>query len=205
MKGHSINMISKNSYYISKEILFEEYIKWHKEIKLAEINGDERPQIPNYIIDSLYKICVRLSFRPNFSGYSYREEFVSDALEQCVIKAHKFNPEKSENPFGYFTLVIWRTFLQRIAKEKRQEKIKREILSKIPIEDLISLQESDEEGGFNLEFLSYLRDNDFTPSAEPLIKIRLTNEESYLEEFMVFNPTEKIEDFTRKEESLDDN
>jgi len=64
-------------------------------------------------------ICQRLSFRPNFSGYSYKDEMVSDAIENSILYIRKFKPEKSNNPFSYFTTVAYFSFLRRINKEKK--------------------------------------------------------------------------------------
>jgi DNA-directed RNA polymerase specialized sigma24 family protein len=69
-------------------------------------------------------IAQRLATRPNFSGYMYKEEMVSDGIENCLQYIHNFNPEKSQNPFAYFTQIIWYAFLRRISKEKKQMYIK---------------------------------------------------------------------------------
>ena len=69
-------------------------------------------------------IAQRLATRPNFSGYMYKEEMISDGIENCLQYIHNFNPEKSQNPFAYFTQIIWYAFLRRISKEKKQMYIK---------------------------------------------------------------------------------
>jgi DNA-directed RNA polymerase specialized sigma24 family protein len=69
-------------------------------------------------------IATRLGTKWKFSGYTYREEMVSDALENCVVAVHNFDPEKSKNPFAYFTQIIYYAFLRRIEKEKKQTFVK---------------------------------------------------------------------------------
>jgi DNA-directed RNA polymerase specialized sigma24 family protein len=61
-----------------------------------------------------------LATKPNFSGYTYKEDMISDGIENCLLYIRNFNPEKSQNPFAYFTQIIWYAFLRRIHKEKRQ-------------------------------------------------------------------------------------
>jgi hypothetical protein len=69
-------------------------------------------------------IATHLSYRPNFINYPYREEMISDGIENCVMYASNFNPEKSKNPFSYFTQIIYYAFLRRIQKEKKQSYVK---------------------------------------------------------------------------------
>jgi DNA-directed RNA polymerase specialized sigma24 family protein len=57
-------------------------------------------------------------------GYSYKDEMIADAIENCVSAAHSFDPEKSNNPFAYFTQIAWNAFIRRISKEKKQAYIK---------------------------------------------------------------------------------
>ena len=80
--------------------------------------------LPEYAGECFLKIAERLSHRPNFINYAFREEMVSDGIENCVMYAGNFNPEKSTNPFAYFTQIIYFAFLRRIEKEKKQLYIK---------------------------------------------------------------------------------
>lgn len=77
-------------------------------------------RIPDYIGVCIDKICNKLSLRPNFIGYSFRDEMVGDAIENCITAVNGFNAEKTENPFAYFTQIAWFAMLRRIAKEKKQ-------------------------------------------------------------------------------------
>ena len=91
---------------------------------------DTKPPIPNYIGDCFLKIATHLSFKPNFVNYMFKDDMICDGIENCVQYIHNFNPEKSQNPFAYFTQIIHYAFLRRIQKEKKQIEIKNKILEK---------------------------------------------------------------------------
>ena len=91
---------------------------------------DTKPVIPRYIGDCFLKIANHLSFKPNFVNYMFKEDMISDGIENCVQYIHNFDPEKSKNPFAYFTQIIHYAFLRRIQREKRQLEIKNKILEK---------------------------------------------------------------------------
>jgi hypothetical protein len=80
--------------------------------------------VPNYIGECISEICRRLSSKPNFAGYTYRDEMVGDAIENCIGSVDGFDPLKSKNPFAYFTQIAWNAMLRRIAKEKKQTYLK---------------------------------------------------------------------------------
>ena len=91
---------------------------------------DTKPPIPNYIGDCFLKIATHLSFKPNFVNYMFKDDMICDGIENCVQYIHNFNPEKSQNPFAYFTQIINYAFLRRIQKEKKHIEIKNKILEK---------------------------------------------------------------------------
>ena len=104
--------------------------EYREQYLIAKDNDIEPPPIPDYAGECFLKIAEKLSHRPNFINYAFREEMVSDGIENCVMYANNFNPEKSQNPFAYFTQIIYYAFLRRIQKEKRQLEIKNKILDK---------------------------------------------------------------------------
>jgi DNA-directed RNA polymerase specialized sigma24 family protein len=110
--------------YVNNKTLYEEMIKYKDKLKFAEEMGRTPPSVPNYVGQCFLQICNRLSTKPNFMNYSYRDEMVADAIENCVSAAHSFDPEKSSNPFAYFTQIAWNAFIRRIHKEKKQAYIK---------------------------------------------------------------------------------
>ena len=85
------------------------------------------------------KIATHLSYRPNFINYMYKDDMVCDGIENCIQYIDNFNPEKSKNPFAYFTQIVYYAFLRRIAKEKRQMDIKDKILEKSGYDHVFSI------------------------------------------------------------------
>ena len=108
----------KHNYVDNKKFL-QEMIKYKDSVTLAEEEGKTRPRVPIYIGDFIMKIATHLSYKPNFVNYTFREEMISDGIENCLQYIDNFNPEKSQNPFAYFTQIIYYAFLRRIQKEKR--------------------------------------------------------------------------------------
>ena len=106
--------------YVNNKDLLEALINYQKDCREAEDQGEETPRVPDYIGTCIFQIATRLATKPNFSGYSYKEDMISDGIENCLQYIHNFNPDKSQNPFAYFTQIIWYAFLRRIQKEKKQ-------------------------------------------------------------------------------------
>jgi hypothetical protein len=111
-------------HYVNNKTLYEEMVKYKQKTDECVANGKQLPQIPRYVGECFLLICNKLSTKPNFMGYSYKDEMVADAIENCVAAAHGFDPSKSNNPFAYFTQIAWNAFIRRIAKEKKQAYIK---------------------------------------------------------------------------------
>ena len=118
----------KKPHYVDNKEFLAAMLVWKDEVNEAESEGDVLPPIPEYIGECFYKIATHLSYRPNFINYTYREEMIGDGIENCIQYAKNFNPEKSKNPFAYFTQIIYYAFLRRITKEKKQTAIKQKIL-----------------------------------------------------------------------------
>jgi hypothetical protein len=115
-------------HYIDNSKFNDEMTKWIKKVRTAEKNGKDRPPVTDYIAECFLKIAEHLSYRPNFMNYPYREEMVGDGIENCLMYAHNFNPDKSSNPFSYFTQIIYYAFLRRIEKEKKQSYVKFKVM-----------------------------------------------------------------------------
>lgn len=113
------NKKNQENYYIDNGKFLAVLIDYRNKLKL-----DPLTRIPEYIGKCILLICGRLATRGNFSGYTYRDELVDDAIEDCVMAVKNFDPEKSKNPYGYFTRIAWFAFLQRIYHEKKQNYIK---------------------------------------------------------------------------------
>ena len=125
----------------------------------AEAEGKERPQPNDYICQCFMKIAQKYANRPNFLGYSYRDEMIGDAILTCIMRCHKFDPEKSNNPFAYFTQYCHNAFLQRIKREKNQTAIKGKFITESLSSDFIDTQFNDEDGDFKNNFIEFLKDN----------------------------------------------
>ena len=117
-------MARKKQHYVDNEKFLIVMGDYREKYLQAKDNDEELPIIPDYAGECFLKIAERLSHRPNFINYAFREEMVSDGIENCVMYASNFNPEKSANPFAYFTQIIYYAFLRRIEKEKKQLYIK---------------------------------------------------------------------------------
>ena len=127
----------KNNFIDNKE-LYAAFVEYRGKVDKAKEEGlpkKEWPRIPTYIAKAFLDIAEHLSMRPNFSNYIYRQDMVSDAVENCIIYAYNFDPEKSKNPFSYFTQVCWYAFIRRIGKEKRQIEICDKIIAKSGFEE----------------------------------------------------------------------
>jgi DNA-directed RNA polymerase specialized sigma subunit len=112
--------LAKKRNYVNNKDLLESLIQYKEACKEAEDSGEDTPRVPDYIGECIFMIANRLATKPNFSGYSYKEDMISDGIENCLQYIHNFDPEKSKNPFAYFTQIIWYAFLRRIQKEKKQ-------------------------------------------------------------------------------------
>ena len=104
---------SKKPHYVNNKEFLKAMIDWNNGCKQAKEFGVDPPPITNYIGECFLKIATHLSYRPNFINYTYREEMISDGIENCLQYVHNFNPEKSDNPFAYFTQIIYYAFLRK--------------------------------------------------------------------------------------------
>ncbi len=113
-----------SNHYVDNKKLYGEMIKYTNSYQQAKAEGREPPRASNYIGECIWLIANRLSTNRNFIGYTYREEMIGDAIENCLRYLHNFDPDKSSNPFAYFTQIMYYAFLRRIDKEKKQSYIK---------------------------------------------------------------------------------
>jgi len=139
-----------------------------------ELNPDE--QITDYSAKAIMMIAERLANRPNFSGYSYKQDMVSDAIYICLRYFDRFDPHHpTKNPFGYFSRIAWFAFLQRLAKEKKQVAIKGKILAMVPF-DTFDVQDQDLDEGFKNSFTEFLQEHNHTEiDIKPVKKSKATS------------------------------
>ena len=120
----------RSEHYVNNKEFLAALIAYREDREIAEAKGLPKPIIPRYIGECFLKIATHLSFKPNFVNYMFKDDMVSDGIENCVQYIHNFNPEKSQNPFAYFTQIIHYAFLRRIQREKRQLEIKNKIIER---------------------------------------------------------------------------
>lgn len=116
-------MAKKPNHYVDNEKFLAEIIEYKKQCKTAAEQGLPKPRVSEYIGKCILLIAERLSTKPRFMNYSFRDELVSDALENCFLYFDNFNPEISQNPFAYFTQIIYYAFHRRISKEEKNRYI----------------------------------------------------------------------------------
>ena len=124
----------------------------------AEEEGQKRPQVTNYIGECYLKIANHLSYRPNFINYTYRDDMISDGIENCLQYMDNFDPEKSKNPFAYFTQIIYYAFIRRIQKEKKQQQVKQKMIANFGEENMMDQLEGDDTV-YQSQMLDFLRRN----------------------------------------------
>lgn len=165
-------------HYVSNKDFFAAILERKALLKEAEENGTEPPQITNYLGECVIKIATKLATKGNFSGYPYKSEMIGDAIENCMVYFDKFNPEKSTNPFSYYTQIIYFAFLRRIKKEKDQFYIKHKIIQSVG-ETVLALQQHDSSAE-NIEFVNgfreFLKDFSNVVIPEPEKKVRKVRE-----------------------------
>lgn len=167
----------KPAHYVDNKKFLAALIEYKDTCNQARAESREVPILPTYIGECFIKISSHLSYKANFINYSFKDDMISDGIENCLVAAEKFDPTKSENPFAYFTQIVYFAFLRRIQKEKRQQATKYRMLEEVDIEGIIA-QEHDS-GEFNNQFLDYVRkqldhidpDRRITPTARKSVKL----------------------------------
>ena len=143
---------AKSEHYVNNKELLEAIVVYRASIEKSFMENFGRlpekedrakqwkgkPKISNYLGSCFLKIATHLSYKPNFVNYMFREDMISDGIETCIQYMHNFDPEKSKNPFAYFTQIIHYAFLRRIQREKKQLEIKNKIVEKTGYESLMT-------------------------------------------------------------------
>lgn len=136
-----------STHYVNNADFLAAIVQYKQDIKEAEDSGLPKPKIPEYIGECLLKIATKLATNFRFHQYTYKDEMILDGLENSLMYFDNFDPEKSSNPFAYYTQVIWWAFVRRINKEKKQMLVKGSILQQLPY-DVYDLQTHDEDGSY---------------------------------------------------------
>jgi len=162
-KTQKLKKAKLKPHYVDNKKFLEAMIEYREKCSKAEEKGKRKPDVTNYIGECFLKIANHLSYRPNFINYTYRDDMISDGIENCLQYMSNFNPEKSNNPFAYFTQIIYYAFVRRIQKEKKQTTIKHKLIMDANYDDM-TLQPGDDRD-FKNQFTEFLQKN--LPSQEP--------------------------------------
>jgi hypothetical protein len=116
-------------HYVNNKQFSQSVVDYVTSVNEAREKLEDEPIITEYIGTCFLKIAEGLSHKPNFVGYTYREEMVMDAVENCIKAIMNYDVKKATrtglpNAFAYFTQITYYAFLRRIAKEKKQQEIK---------------------------------------------------------------------------------
>jgi len=143
------------AHYVNNKEFLEALIEYKENVDAAKEKGEEPPVVTRYIGECFIKIATHLSYKSNFINYTFKDDMISDGIENCLTAVQKFDPTKSSNPFAYYTQIIYFAFIRRIQKEKKQQATKYKMIENMDIDSLI-LQDHDS-GEFGSQFLDYLK------------------------------------------------
>ena len=177
--------MKKSNHYIDNKEFFDAMCKWKTQIQEAEDQGEIRPPVSEYIGICFMKIAEHLAQKPNFANYPYKDEMIHDSIENCLMYAHNFDPNKSKNPFSYFTQIIYYAFVRRIDKEKKQTYIKFKMTENVVnTKDFVHINDNDVD--FQYENTDYHKHYDIIASFEKKLKEKRKKNKvvSNLEKFM---------------------
>ena len=152
-------MKAKNKqHYVDNKKFLQAMIEYRDKCKKAEEKNRKKPDVTNYIGECFLKIANHLSYRPNFINYTYRDDMISDGIENCLQYMNNFDPDKSDNPFAYFTQIIYYAFIRRIQKEKKQMQVKAKIIANAGVENMMDQLEGDD-AQYQSQMLDFLQRN----------------------------------------------
>jgi hypothetical protein len=177
-------MTKKTNHYINNPDFLKALIEYKTACDTNQAEGKLDPPIPNYIGECFLKIANHLSRKPNFVSYSFRDEMISDGIENCLMYFRNFDPTKSKNPFAYFTQIIYYAFLRRIMKEKKQLYVKYKATEQIGILDQFEM--SEDSNGNMRQFQLYDNISEFIHNFEEK-KEQKKNKKNKLENFLQVN------------------
>jgi len=171
----------KPEHYVNNAEFLEAMKAYKKAFDTAIKQKKEKPLVSDYIGSCFLKIANHLSYRPNFINYTFRDDMISDGIENCLQYLKNFNPAKSNNPFAYFTQIIYYAFIRRIQKEKKQTSIKYRMIEQGNIDEF-SVLPGDTQNDYKNQFLEFLRKNKPSTEEQPTaseIRIKKRKKRTY--------------------------
>lgn len=168
----------RNAHYVDNKKFLEALIEYRAQVADAAAKGLPKPKVSNYIGDCFIKIATHLSYKGNFINYTFKDDMISDGIENCLSAVDKFDPTRFSNPFAYYTQITFFAFVRRIQKEKKYQATKYRLLDNIDIDQIVSQAEDNE------EFVNYLlelvkKHNDTIEPERKMIKQREKKVDSY--------------------------
>ena len=148
---------TKKEHYVNNKEFLQAMIEYRKMVNKAKREKKPKPPVTDYIGSCFLKIANHLSYRPNFINYTFRDDMISDGIENCLQYLDNFNPKTSNNPFAYFTQIIYYAFVRRIQKEKKQVTIKNRLITESNYDDMTLQPGEDKE--FKNQFTEFLKKN----------------------------------------------
>ena len=145
-------------HYVDNKKFLEAMVAYKDKVNNAKENNRKKPDVTNYIGECFLKIANHLSYRPNFINYTYRDDMISDGIENCLQYMNNFDPNKSTNPFAYFTQIIYYAFIRRIQKEKKQMFVKQKLIQNAGVENIMDQLEGDD-SQYRSQLLDFLQRN----------------------------------------------
>ena len=145
-------------HYVDNKKFLEAMIEYRDKCEKAKNRNRKKPEVTNYIGECFLKIANHLSYRPNFINYTFRDDMISDGIENCLQYMDNFNPDKSKNPFAYFTQIIYYAFIRRIQKEKKQIQIKSKLIANTGVENMMDQLQGDD-AQYQSQLLDFLQRN----------------------------------------------
>ena len=149
---------TQKAHYVDNKRFLQAMIEHRDKCRIAEEKGKKKPDVSNYIGECFLKIANHLSYRPNFINYTFRDDMISDGIENCLQYMDNFNPDKSTNPFAYFTQIIYYAFIRRIQKEKKQMEVKKKMIQNAGVENMMDQLEGDD-AQYKSQLLDFLQRN----------------------------------------------
>lgn len=135
----------KNEFYIDKKEFYDtikEYIIEYK--KRDEAGTLDSYSIPKKLSGMIQKISYNLARMPKFSGYTYKDIMISEGILHSLTYLHKFNYEKYDNPFAYFTQIAFNAFLKIINEEKKNQIRNKELVEIYSVKHKVNIKKKND-------------------------------------------------------------
>ena len=142
-------------HYVDNKEFLVAITEYRERVQAAKAAGEQKPRVTEYLGECMVKIANHLAYKSNFVNYTFRDEMILDGIENCITYIDNFDPEKSKNPFAYFTQITYYAFIRRIQKEKKQMDTKKKFIGSLDMQELM-MSDSDGNDG-NSEYLEYIR------------------------------------------------